>query len=334
MRSDADGKYVRMIQRGNGVAFKPALERCLKMACGERPERVFASLRDSVTRTGTCGKVWTRGSLAYHCLTCEIDPTAAVCAECFHAADHTGHDYRMVHTSGGCCDCGDPSAWSCAGFCPRHGLKYGEDGAPIYDPPLPPKLRTELVAMLSAVCDRLSLESAAAFQPAQLPAGDVGSSDATVRSQDATGSPGPASAGGSSAAAADAAGTGAAGASASKTGHEPLSRGSRYLITGSQQGNVGMVQRGIETGDAWIDAKDSSEFATTALHWAAQGGYLEIVNLLLANGASVSVTNAYRQTPLQVATFDGHPRVVEALLAAKADPEHQVKRRGQACGQD
>ena len=37
------------------------------------------------------------------------------------AGDHTNHDYSMYFSSaGGCCDCGDPTSWKPAGFCPRH----------------------------------------------------------------------------------------------------------------------------------------------------------------------------------------------------------------------
>jgi hypothetical protein len=25
--------------------------------------------------------------------------------------DHEGHDYSMIHTDNGCCDCGDATAW-------------------------------------------------------------------------------------------------------------------------------------------------------------------------------------------------------------------------------
>ena len=50
-----------------------------------------------------------QNELAYKCNTCQADPTCAICVECFNKGDHTGHDYRMIRTVGGMCDCGDAS---------------------------------------------------------------------------------------------------------------------------------------------------------------------------------------------------------------------------------
>lgn len=67
-----------------------------------------------------CGAVWGRGDLAYHCRTCEHDPTCAICVSCFQNGNHEGHDYSIMYTGGGCCDCGDPTAWKREGFCSKH----------------------------------------------------------------------------------------------------------------------------------------------------------------------------------------------------------------------
>jgi hypothetical protein len=69
---------------------------------------------------GTCGVVWSQGDTVYHCRTCGIDPSCAICHECFANSDHTGHDYWMFSSGGGCCDCGDVEAWKASGFCSRH----------------------------------------------------------------------------------------------------------------------------------------------------------------------------------------------------------------------
>ena len=48
----------------------------------------------------------------------------SLCADCFKAADHVGHDYnRFWSQSGGACDCGDPAVMDEKGFCSRHGDK-------------------------------------------------------------------------------------------------------------------------------------------------------------------------------------------------------------------
>lgn len=45
-----------------------------------------------------------------------------MCARCFHATDHTSHNisFSVTQHPGGCCDCGDPEAWSAPLNCPRH----------------------------------------------------------------------------------------------------------------------------------------------------------------------------------------------------------------------
>uniref|UniRef100_A0ACD5TSD6 Uncharacterized protein n=1 Tax=Avena sativa TaxID=4498 RepID=A0ACD5TSD6_AVESA len=54
-----------------------------------------------------CGSVWGQNDLAYRCRTCENDSTCAI-------------DYSIMYTGGGCCDCGDATAWKREGFCSRH----------------------------------------------------------------------------------------------------------------------------------------------------------------------------------------------------------------------
>jgi hypothetical protein len=57
----------------------------------------------------------------YNCRTCQVDPTCVQCADCFHNANHTGHEvFFHITGSGGCCDCGDVEAWKAEGFCSKH----------------------------------------------------------------------------------------------------------------------------------------------------------------------------------------------------------------------
>ncbi|KAL5229199.1 hypothetical protein ABZP36_017464 [Zizania latifolia] len=67
-----------------------------------------------------CGSVWGQNDLAYRCRTCEHDPTCAICVTCFQNGNHKDHDYSIMYTGGGCCDCGDIAAWKPQGFCSRH----------------------------------------------------------------------------------------------------------------------------------------------------------------------------------------------------------------------
>uniref|UniRef100_A0A0D9UWR3 E3 ubiquitin-protein ligase n=1 Tax=Leersia perrieri TaxID=77586 RepID=A0A0D9UWR3_9ORYZ len=76
--------------------------------------------RKSAGERAVCGSVWGQNDLAYRCRTCEHDPTCAICVPCFQNGNHKDHDYSIMYTGGGCCDCGDATAWKRDGFCSRH----------------------------------------------------------------------------------------------------------------------------------------------------------------------------------------------------------------------
>ena len=59
----------------------------------------------------------------------------------------------------------------------------------------------------------------------------------------------------------------------------------------------------------------------TALHFAAQKGYVEIVRLLLEAGANADVADLFMKTSLHVAAERGHVEIVELLLQAGADQD-------------
>ncbi|KAF8396787.1 hypothetical protein HHK36_018419 [Tetracentron sinense] len=84
----------------------------------------LASLKNlaemSVGQLGVCGTVWHDKELAYRCRTCEHDPSCAICVPCFQNGNHKDHDYSIIYTVGGCCDCGDVTAWKREGFCSNH----------------------------------------------------------------------------------------------------------------------------------------------------------------------------------------------------------------------
>ncbi|KAF8096039.1 hypothetical protein N665_0319s0055 [Sinapis alba] len=74
----------------------------------------------NVDQRGVCGSVWGHNDIAYKCRTCENDPTCAICVPCFENGNHKLHDYSIIYTGGGCCDCGDETAWKREGFCSKH----------------------------------------------------------------------------------------------------------------------------------------------------------------------------------------------------------------------
>eukprot|EP01105_Mastigella_eilhardi_P008420 TRINITY_DN2041_c0_g1_i2.p1 TRINITY_DN2041_c0_g1~~TRINITY_DN2041_c0_g1_i2.p1 ORF type:complete len:1518 (+),score=333.19 TRINITY_DN2041_c0_g1_i2:101-4555(+) len=128
-----------------------ALELMLWSLGMQPPEASFEEIKRYAPPPSVCGLVWKHGATAYKCRECESDPTCAVCVQCFVEADHTGHDYYMVTTGGGCCDCGDPAAWNSKGFCKRH--KGPTDDPSLY---LPPRLKPTIAAALTEVVVRLA----------------------------------------------------------------------------------------------------------------------------------------------------------------------------------
>ncbi|XP_049375303.1 E3 ubiquitin-protein ligase PRT6 isoform X1 [Solanum verrucosum] len=83
------------------------------------PRRALDHLAN-IGQRGVCGAIWGNNDIAYRCRTCEHDPTCAICVPCFQNGNHKDHDYSVMYTGGGCCDCGDVTAWKREGFCSKH----------------------------------------------------------------------------------------------------------------------------------------------------------------------------------------------------------------------
>ncbi|KAG0593011.1 hypothetical protein KC19_1G298000 [Ceratodon purpureus] len=112
------------------------------------PQAVLAAAGQGTgSARGVCGAVWGSNDIAYRCRTCEHDPTCAICVPCFQNGDHDTHDYSMIRTGGGCCDCGDVTAWKQSGFCSRHT-------GPGQVPPLPASLIEAATPVLEALVRR------------------------------------------------------------------------------------------------------------------------------------------------------------------------------------
>ncbi|KAK8708941.1 hypothetical protein V6N13_059976 [Hibiscus sabdariffa] len=90
------------------------------MFLGEPANALRNLAESSIGQRGVCGAVWGLNDLAYTCRTCEHDPTCAICVPCFQNGNHKDHDYSIIYTGGGCCDCGDETAWRREGFCSKH----------------------------------------------------------------------------------------------------------------------------------------------------------------------------------------------------------------------
>ena len=89
--------------------FRAALVSLREFAC---PAESIPEMK-AACPPSRCLRAWTGEHVAYRCITCQTSGSSCICAECFNASDHEGHDYRIYQSSsGGCCDCGDPLAWN------------------------------------------------------------------------------------------------------------------------------------------------------------------------------------------------------------------------------
>jgi len=107
--------------------------------------------------------------------------------------------------------------------------------------------------------------------------------------------------------------------------HVALSREERYrtaLTSASRAGHLEIVTLLLENG-ALVDAAPRGD--PTALMSAAEGRHREIVDLLVERGANVNRVVKGDGTPLIAAARGGSPEVLERLLELGADPDQWVE---------
>lgn len=97
----------------------------------------------------------------------------------------------------------------------------------------------------------------------------------------------------------------------------PTTTGCRLLREAVRCGDLQHVRRLLSSGQARSTAEDRN--GTTALHFAAASGRVDIIQFLLLQGAYTNAWDAKGRTPLHKAAENGHATAVEALLAAGAD---------------
>uniref|UniRef100_UPI00398E92C3 E3 ubiquitin-protein ligase ubr3 isoform X6 n=1 Tax=Pristiophorus japonicus TaxID=55135 RepID=UPI00398E92C3 len=103
------------------LAEAEVIEWCKCLIAGGESFDDFCKMVCAYDNATLCGLVWTANFVAYRCRTCGISPCMSLCAECFNAGEHTGHDFNMFRSqAGGACDCGDSSVMRDSGFCKRH----------------------------------------------------------------------------------------------------------------------------------------------------------------------------------------------------------------------
>ncbi len=82
------------------------------------------------------------------------------------------------------------------------------------------------------------------------------------------------------------------------------------------KGDLAKVRELLAKDPALVNAKGHNEKAP--LHWAAQGGHLDVVRFLIAKGGAVNELNIQKETPLVYAAEGGHLKVAELLIAKGA----------------
>ena len=95
-----------------------------------------------------------------------------------------------------------------------------------------------------------------------------------------------------------------------------------YLKCAVEEGNAEAVKLCLEQG-ASVNCQFKDDLYTplhTACSSGTSKGSLEVLNLLLEEGADGNACNKWRETPLLIAANNGHKSAVGALLKHKADP--------------
>ncbi|MGB6407213.1 MAG: ankyrin repeat domain-containing protein [Planococcus donghaensis] len=90
------------------------------------------------------------------------------------------------------------------------------------------------------------------------------------------------------------------------------------LHVAAANGQTGSVRLLLDRNWA-IDRPDPVRGERTALHWAVQEGHLDVIQLLVSNGADINKKYDYGMTPLYQAAADGNTNIVEYLLDNGAD---------------
>ncbi|KIY52668.1 hypothetical protein FISHEDRAFT_34734 [Fistulina hepatica ATCC 64428] len=69
-----------------------------------------------------CAHIFRKGETCFRCRDCASDDSVVLCARCFRATRHAGHNvsFFVAQQPGGCCDCCDPEAWAIPLHCPHH----------------------------------------------------------------------------------------------------------------------------------------------------------------------------------------------------------------------
>lgn len=89
------------------------------------------------------------------------------------------------------------------------------------------------------------------------------------------------------------------------------------LISAVKKNNIEIAKMLIEKG-ADVNAVGGSE-KKTAIFFAVSDDNVEMVKMLISKGADLNVTDAYYQTPLNIAVEKGNKKMINLLLGVKEE---------------
>ncbi|MCG8339713.1 MAG: ankyrin repeat domain-containing protein [Cytophagales bacterium] len=93
-----------------------------------------------------------------------------------------------------------------------------------------------------------------------------------------------------------------------------------HFIDASKNGDVEKVRKAINRKE--IDVNETKDgYGKTALHWAAENGHGEVVELLLDSGAQVEATDKEGQTPLHLAVEEKKEEIVRMIVEKGREEE-------------
>ena len=98
------------------------------------------------------------------------------------------------------------------------------------------------------------------------------------------------------------------------------------LLESAGNGDLKLV-KAILHGNPLTDINSGDRCQSSALHYAADNGRLDVVEFLVSMGASVNITNMWEKTPLHAACNNGHFEVVKFLVENGARIEAQSSKK-------
>src|SRR3954469_22657135 len=87
------------------------------------------------------------------------------------------------------------------------------------------------------------------------------------------------------------------------------------IVEAARTGDANQVRAFVEKK---VDVNTRASDGATALHWAVNRDDLKMVDILVAAGATVDITNDFGTTPLALASENGSAAMAEKLLKAGA----------------